>query len=216
MKEDFLHHVWLYKKFDFTNLQTTNKETLTIIRIGDYLQQAGPDFFNAQIVIDNQKWAGNVEIHVKSSDWYLHHHEQDKNYDNVILHVVWEHDTEIFRKDNSEIPVFEIKKYVAPNLVYQYQKLKASKSWIYCENEIKSIPQFIFQNWKERLFFERLERKSEVIQTVLSATQNDWEAAFFCLLSKNFGLNTNGEIFLKWRNPFRFPSLEKKLLKSKI
>ncbi|WP_300568056.1 DUF2851 family protein [Flavobacterium sp.] len=209
MKEDFLHHIWLYKKFDFANLQTTNKESLSIITTGSYLQQAGPDFFNAQIVIDNQKWAGNIEIHVKSSDWYLHHHELDKNYDNVILHVVWEHDIEVFRKDNSEIPVFEIKNYVAPNLLYQYEKLKASKSWIYCENEIKTIPQFIFLNWKERLFFERLERKSESIQTVLSEVQNDWEAAFFRLLSKNFGLNTNGEVFFKMTQSIPFSIIRK-------
>ena len=122
MKEDFLHHVWLYKKFDFTNLQTTNKERLAILRVGDYLQQAGPDFFNAHIEIDNQRWAGNIEIHLKSSDWYLYRRETDKSYDNVILHVVWEHDAAVFRRDNSEIPVFELKKYVSENLFYQYQK----------------------------------------------------------------------------------------------
>ena len=90
MKEDFLHYVWQYKKFDFSNLTTVSGEIITITNCGNYLQQTGPDFFNAQIVIGNQKWAGNLEIHIKSSDWYLHHHEKDANYDNVILHVVWE------------------------------------------------------------------------------------------------------------------------------
>jgi hypothetical protein len=89
MKEDFLHYVWQYKKFAFVNLKTVSGQELTIIHSGYYIQQAGPDFFNAQIIIDNQKWAGNVEIHLKSSDWYVHHHETDENYDNVILHVVW-------------------------------------------------------------------------------------------------------------------------------
>ena len=113
MKEDFLHYIWLYKKLDFTNLKTTNGEVITILNFGQYIQQAGPDFFNAQLMIDNQKWAGNIEIHIKSSDWYVHHHEKDDNYNNVILHVVWENDTPIFRKDNSEIPVLELKKYVS-------------------------------------------------------------------------------------------------------
>ncbi|MEO8515951.1 MAG: DUF2851 family protein [Flavobacterium sp.] len=209
MKEDFLHHVWLYKKFDFSNLQTTNKESLVIIKVGDYLQQTGPDFFNAQIEIDDQKWAGNIEIHLKSSDWYLHHHETDENYNSVILHVVWEHDAAIFRKDNSEIPVFELKNYVSTNLVYQYQKLKSTKSWIFCENEIGTIPQFIFKNWQERLFFERLERKSQPIDNLLLMNQNDWEATLFCFLFKNFGLNTNGESFFKIAQSIPFSVIRK-------
>jgi Protein of unknown function (DUF2851) len=173
MKEDFLHYVWQYKKFDFSNLKTTSQETLNIIKVGDYTQLAGPDFFNAQIEIDNQKWAGNIEIHIKSSDWYVHNHERDENYNNVILHVVWENDAAVFRKDNSEIPVLELKNHVSKELISQYQKLKANKSWIYCENDIKTIPEFVFKNWQERLFFERLERKSKPIEVLLKENQND-------------------------------------------
>ena len=81
MKEDFLHHVWQFKKFDIANLKTTSGESIQILSSGQYLQLTGPDFFNAQIIIENQKWAGNVEIHLKSSDWYVHNHEKDSNYD---------------------------------------------------------------------------------------------------------------------------------------
>ena len=88
MKEDFLHYLWKFKKFDTFNLKTSNGEEIVIVNVGNYLELAGPDFFNAQIIIGNQKWAGNVEIHLKSSDWYVHHHERDANYENVILHVV--------------------------------------------------------------------------------------------------------------------------------
>jgi hypothetical protein len=209
MKEDFLHYIWRYKKLDFSRLFTTNKESLSVIKVGDYLQLAGPDFFNAQIEIENQKWAGNVEIHVKSSDWYLHHHERDNNYNNVILHVVWEHDSAVFRKDNSEIPVLELKNYVSIDLVRQYQKLKSKKTWINCENDVKSVPQFVIQNWQERLFFERLERKSKPIESFLIETNNDWEAAFFCFLAKNFGLNTNGDAFFKMAKSIPFVILRK-------
>lgn len=197
MKEDFLHYLWKFKKFDSLNLKTYNGEEITIINVGQYLELAGPDFFNAQIVIGNQKWAGNVEIHLKSSDWYVHHHERDEAYENVILHVVWEHDTEIFRSNNTEIPVLELKKYVDSATIVNYQSLMAPKSWIYCEKQIKEIDEFVFKNWQERLFFERLERKSNPIFELLNLTNNDWEAVLFCLLAKNFGLNTNGEIFLK-------------------
>jgi hypothetical protein len=209
MKEDFLHHLWKFKKFDTLNLKTFNGEIITIINVGQYLELAGPDFFNAQITIGNQKWAGNVEIHLKSSDWYVHHHERDEAYENVILHVVWEHDTEIFRKNNTEIPVLELKKYVDTATIANYQSLVAPKSWIFCEKQLKGIPQFVLKNWQERLFFERLERKSNPIFELLEQSNQDWEATLFCLLAKNFGLNTNGEIFLKIAQSIPFSIIRK-------
>jgi hypothetical protein len=209
MKEDFLHYLWKFKKFDTLNLKTFNNEEITIINVGQYLELAGPDFFNAQITIGNQKWAGNVEIHLKSSDWYVHHHEKDTGYENVILHVVWEHDTEIFRSNNTEIPVLELKKYVDKETVKNYQSLMAPKSWIFCEKQLKEIDEFAFKNWQERLFFERLERKSQPIFNLLEQTNQDWEAVLFCLLAKNFGLNMNGEIFFKIAQSIPFSIIRK-------
>ena len=209
MKEDFLHYVWQYKKFDFSNLKTTQNENLTIINSGFYSQLAGPDFFNAQIIIENQKWAGNIEIHLKSSDWYVHHHEKDANYDSVILHVVWEHDSPIFRKDNSEIPVLELKNYVYKQELNNYNELIFPKSWIFCEKQIAKVDDFVIKNWQERLFFERLERKSNPINQLLQETENNWEAILFAMLAKNFGLNTNGETFFKIANSIPFSVLRK-------
>ena len=209
MKEDFLHYIWQFKKFDFSNLETVQGEKLILFNSGHYLQLAGPDFFNSQLSIGEQKWAGNVEIHLKSSDWYVHHHENDSNYDNVILHVVWEHDTEVFRKDNSEIPVLELRKYVSKQTLEKYLNLSSLKSWIFCEKEIATIDDFIFKNWQEKLFFERLERKSIPIQKILQETENDWETALFCLLAKSFGLNTNGEIFFKIAQSIPFSIIRK-------
>ncbi len=209
MKEDFLHYVWQYKKFDFSNLTTVSGELLTITNCGNYLQQTGPDFFNAQIVLGNQKWAGNVEIHIKSSDWYLHHHEKDPNYENVILHVVWEHDTPVFRKDNSEIPVLELKNYISKKDLKNYQALALPKSWIFCESQIATVDSFIWANWQERLFIERLERKYIPIEQLLKETENNWEAVLFCMLAKNFGLNTNGETFLKIAKSIPFSIIRK-------
>ena len=158
MKEDFLHYLWKFKKFEAKNLETFNKEPLTIINSGSYLQLAGPDFFNAQITIGNQKWAGNIEIHIKSSDWYVHHHERDEAYDSVILHVVWEHDTEIFRKNNTEIPVLELKQYVSVAVLDNYKSLMAPKSWIYCEKQYLApllkeffLKQYVIHQTKHRI-----------------------------------------------------------------
>lgn len=209
MKEDFLHYVWQYKKFDFSNLKTCSGETLTIINVGQYLKNSGPDFFNAQIVIGDQKWAGNVEIHVKSSDWYLHNHENDENYDNVILHVVWENDVPVFGKSNSEIPVLCLKDFVSKELLNNYHYLTTEKKWIFCENDLGTVDEFVLNNWLERVFFERLEKKSQLIENLLLQTNYDWEAVLFCMLAKNFGLNTNGENFLKIAQSIPFSVIRK-------
>lgn len=209
MKEDFLHYLWKFKIFNTLDLKTTEGELVAILHVGHHLEQAGPDFFNAQIKIANQKWAGNVEIHLKSSDWYAHHHEKDNAYENVILHVVWEHDTPVYRSDNTTIPVLELKKYVAPETILNYQSLRATKSWLFCEKQLIDLDDFLLKKWQERLFFERLEKKSQPILELLNQTGSDWEAVLFCILAKNFGLNTNAEAFFKVAHSIPFSILRK-------
>ncbi|WP_298900153.1 DUF2851 family protein [uncultured Psychroserpens sp.] len=196
MKEEFLHYVWMYKKFDVLNLQTTQQEPLQIISGGRLNSNSGPDFFNGQLRINQQLWVGNIEIHVKSSDWYVHGHEKDCTYDNVILHVVYDHDTEIFRKDNSIIPTLVLKPLIKPSVFKNYQRLLSSKNaWINCEKDCSNVSTFVLNNWFERLYIERLERKSKMIEDLLKSSKNDWEAVLFKLLARNFGLKVNGESF---------------------
>ncbi|WP_028283631.1 DUF2851 family protein [Olleya marilimosa] len=210
MQEDFLHYLWKLKKFETLNLQTTKGEQVVIQNVGTHNYHTGPDFFNAQLIIAGQLWAGNVEIHIKSSDWYVHNHEVDPNYDNVILHVVWEHDTPVFRKDNSEIPTIQLKSYVSQVALNNYAKLFNSKqTWINCENTITNVNPFIVTNWLERLFFERLESKAKAIEAILIASNNNWEAVLFKLLAKNFGLKVNGDAFFSLANSFDFSVVRK-------
>ena len=210
MQEDFLHYLWKLKKFETLNLQTTKGEQVDIQNVGTHNYHTGPDFFNAQLIIAGQLWAGNVEIHIKSSDWYVHNHEVDPNYDNVILHVVWEHDTPVFRKDNSEIPTIQLKNYVSQVALNNYAKLFNSKlTWINCENTIANVNPFIVTNWLERLFFERLESKAKAIEAILKASNNNWEAVLFKLLAKNFGLKVNGDAFFSLANSFDFSVVRK-------
>ncbi len=198
MKEEFLHYIWKYKKINLSKLETTAKEEILLKSVGKHNKNAGPDFFNAQIRIAEQWWAGNVEIHIKSSDWYAHGHEEDPNYDNVILHIVWEHDVEVYRKNNTTIPTLEIKEYVEGFTITNYNKLLKDKKfkWINCEKQIFEIPGFTLAHWKERLYFERLERKGKLIEELLQESKNDWEVVLFQMLIKNFGLKVNGEAFL--------------------
>ncbi|KGL64117.1 DUF2851 family protein [Polaribacter sp. Hel1_85] len=210
MNEDFLHYVWKYQLFSIHNLKTTTKEDLTILKTGIHNHNSGPDFLNAQLKIDNQLWVGNVEIHLKSSDWYVHHHEIDVNYDAVILHVVWEDDTTVFMKNNKPLPVLVLKDLVVKSALNNYRNLFSTKQrWIPCEKEIISVDNFTVENWKERLFFERLERKSNEMNALLTSNQNDFEAVLFQLLSKNFGLKVNGEAFLDLAKSFDFSILRK-------
>ena len=216
MQEDFLHYIWQHKKFDVSKLKTDTGDMLCMVSAGTYNQNSGPDFFNAQLKIGEQLWAGNVEVHVKSSDWYLHHHETDPNYDNVILHVVWEHDADIHRKDNSIIPTLELKPYVSKEALSNYGKLfSKSQKWINCEHDFSGINDFIMDNWLERLYFERLENKSERINQLLGDSKNDWEAVLFKMLAKNFGLKVNGDAFLSMANSVDF-SIVRKLQDNQI
>ncbi|OYU80769.1 MAG: hypothetical protein CFE23_07290 [Flavobacterium sp. BFFFF1] len=209
MKEDFLHYLWRFKKFPMTGLKTTSGDDLQILNTGQYPELSGPDFFNAQIILGQQKWAGNIEIHLKSSDWYLHHHHHDAAYDNVILHVVWEHDSVIFRKDHSELPTLALRHYIPEDLAASYRELIRPKSWIYCEKQLCSVDLFTMRNWMERLFINRMERKSEMIDALLIKKSADWEGVFFCLLAKNFGLNTNGQSFLEMAESLPFGTIRK-------
>ncbi|PTM10563.1 MAG: DUF2851 domain-containing protein [Bacteroidetes bacterium] len=210
MQEDFLHYLWKHKKLDVLNLVTTNFESVEILSVGQHNQNSGPDFFNAKLRIADQLWAGNVEIHLKSSDWFIHNHETDKAYDNVILHIVWEHDTDVFRKDNSKLPTLVLKDFVAETAIMNYKNLtNNSKKWINCESDFGEVDDFIIQNWLERLYLERLEKKSVVIEELLKKSNNNWEAVLFKLLAKNFGLNVNGDAFFSLANSIDFSIIRK-------
>lgn len=212
MQEAFLHYIWKYKKFLLAGIETTDGKKVLLVSPGRHNEhESGPDFFNAKLKIGGQLWAGNVEIHSKASDWYAHGHETDPAYDNVVLHVVWENDAEIFRKDNSPIPTLELKPLVKPEILLNYQKLLETKNskWINCENDFSEFGDFEMNNWLERIYVERLEQKSETIMALLEKSANNWEEVLFNMLAKNFGLNVNGESFLDMASSVPFQVVQK-------
>nr|WP_299034519.1 DUF2851 family protein [uncultured Tenacibaculum sp.] len=210
MKEEFLHFLWQYKLFNKASLTSVKGGVIEVLDSGSYNTNSGPDFLNAKLKIDDQLWVGNVEIHIKSSDWYAHHHEEDANFDAVILHVVWSYDADVFMKNNLPLPTVALEEFVQKEVLENYQKLfSAEQRWIPCEKQINEVDSFLLNNWLERLYFERLENKSVFIKELLQQSNNDYEAVLFQLLAKNFGLKVNGATFLQLAQSFDFSVLRK-------
>ena len=210
MQEDFLHFLWRYQKFVSTNLKTTSGLPVIIEFSGTHNTLAGPDFLNGKLRIDGLLWNGPIELHLKASSWYHHRHHNDAAYDTVILHVVWEDDIEISLASGKLMPTLRLSDYVAADRInsYQSQFLKPSE-FIPCEKIIQDFPTDSWQSWKERLFVERMEDKVTVVQDHLKETENDWEAVFFRMLCKGFGLNVNGQAFLAIAKSIPFKIIRK-------
>lgn len=190
MTERLLQFIWQFQYFNKGDLQTTTGEEIQIISPGTYNTNQGPDFTDAKIKIGKTLWAGHVELHLLSSDWNKHKHQHDKNYINVILHVVWEDDFPDYN-----MPVLNLKNRVAKILLQKYEELMNTKRFIPCENRISSVKPIVLQSWKERLLAERLTRKSAVVETFLDQNNQHWEETFWWLLARNFGIKINADAF---------------------
>ena len=197
MTEDLLHFIWKYKLLKPVDLYTTAQDRLLITKPGEHNTHAGPDFTDARIKLGDTEWAGTVEIHKKSSDWFQHNHHTNPAYDNVILHVVYEHDKEIYNSKQQVIPCFELKDFLLENVVANYENLYQNKQAILCGTLFKEVPDIITEPWLERMLVDRLETKTAFIEELYSFTKHNWEETFYVLLFKNFGFHVNGDAFLQ-------------------
>ncbi|WP_411275655.1 DUF2851 family protein [Daejeonella sp.] len=189
--EDFLHYLWKFRLFDQKSLHTISGESIQILNVGVHNSHAGPDFQSSLIKIGNTLWAGNVEIHLRSSDWERHKHQTDESYDNVILHVVGKHDQEIFRTDGSNIAVLSLDKLIPRKITDAYLHLLECMDWIPCCRQISKIDSFYIRSWLYRVEIERLEQKSESITGLLVEFKGGWDEAFYIYLASNFGFKIN-------------------------
>lgn len=195
MTEELLHHIWKFRLFNPFDLKTTHQEAIEIIKVGEHNHHAGPDFFNAKIKIGNISWIGNVEVHIHSNDWEKHHHQSDKAYDNVILHVVYKTNQQIYRANGEPIPTLELKDRI-PSSYYQiYQGFKQSNDWIPCEKLVHTVPSILWRSLLDRLLVERLEDRAIQIRNMLALNKMNWEETFYQMLARNFGFKTNAVPF---------------------
>ncbi|MFY7912792.1 MAG: DUF2851 family protein [Emticicia sp.] len=197
MNEAFLHYLWQFQQFDKSNLQTILGEKVSVLKTGILNTDAGPDFTNARLQINEIEWVGNVEIHVKSSDWQLHKHQHNEAYNNVILHVVWENDQTIMRQNGSLIPTLELKSITDIQLLDKYQYLIDSQSVIPCKEHFTDVSDLSKFAILDKVLAKRLQQKAQVVEQLLEKNNGDWEETAYQLLARNFGFKLNSETFLR-------------------
>jgi hypothetical protein len=191
INEELIYYIWATKNFDTFNLTTWSGEPVQIIHFGHRNFSSGPDFLNAKIKIGDVLWAGNVEMHVLTSDWIKHRHDDDPAYKNVILHVVFEHDLDLAR----DIPTLQMKSLIKPNIMHKYQSLMDNTYWIPCEKIFNKESAEKINLWKHSLITSRLEQKTKTISLEKSYLNGDWEQLIYEQVAKYFGGKENSECF---------------------
>ena len=195
MTERLLQFIWQMQYFNKNELHTTSGDQLSIIYPGMFNTNQGPDFLEAIITIANTKWAGNIELHIKASDWKLHKHDGDPNFSNIMLHVVWEHDEDIYDEKGKPIPALALNDKVPKVLLQRYEELMYNHKTIPCENSLHLVPEITWNSWKARLNSERLERRALIIGEYLKQSHSHWEEVFWWQIARNFGNPVNSNAF---------------------
>jgi hypothetical protein len=193
--EALLQFIWQHKLWQPTALQTFSGKVLRVLNTGVLNYTNGPDFFNAALIIDDIHLHGNVEVHLKTSDWLKHQHQNDERYNKLILHVVYEHDIELEQNKNFEVEVLELKHYLSTETIDKYNELMHNKKVLACTNQISKIANEKINIWLQRMVSERLEQKSEYVNQLYAYFNTDYQQTFYTLFLRAFGFKSNSEVF---------------------
>lgn len=194
--EKLLYYLWNHKLFVPKPLATTDGQPVEVLFPGVLNRHAGPDFAGAKVRIGTTTWAGDVEIHVKASDWFRHNHHTDPHYNNVVLHVVLYDDGQAITAHGEQVPqlVMEVPTYMADN----YHHLCHTTDYPRCHAILPTLDPFVVNSWLDRLLYERLEERAQLVAGRAQQLQGDWEKAYFITLARNFGFGINGDAFEHW------------------
>ncbi len=194
--EQLLHFTWKHRFFGTQPLSTVTGEAVEVVDVGLHNHDAGPDFFNAKVKIDGQLLAGNVEIHLRASDWYAHRHHEDPAYDNVVLHIVGESDSLCQTCSGRTLPQMVL---AVPDAIRQrYDQLRQTDHYPPCYQTIPTLSRLLTHSWMAALQTERLERKSTDIARLLPRCEGSWEKVWFVTLSRYFGFGLNSDAMEQW------------------
>ncbi|HTO14902.1 MAG TPA: DUF2851 family protein [Edaphocola sp.] len=191
LNEEIFQFIWQFALFQSTNLRLKDGNSVQVLNRGNKNFNSGPDFLNAKIQIGQTIWAGNVELHLKSSDWIKHGHDSDPAYQNIILHVVYEDD--LVQQSLGNFPVLELKPYISSNLFENYRSLMESIPKLACFRQVSKVPDIIKDLWLQRMLTEKWEQKFEIWSHILQKSQNNWSHLFYLVLAKAMGGKVNGE-----------------------
>jgi hypothetical protein len=205
MKEELLQFAWQHRVWRESEFKSTKGKKIRILKVGELNRNSGPDFFNAHIEVDGVLLVGNVEIHIRTSDWKKHGHESDSAYDRIILHAVYEHDVELDQNILNNVEVLELKDLLPEFLLGAHSELDLSQNKIPCSPHLKELDENIFLLWLERMMVERLEQKYAFTEELFKSFQLDLQQTFYCLLLRNFGFKVNSFPFelLSRQIPFK-------------
>ncbi len=195
MDENLLQYIWKFQKFKDSVLRTADNELVKVFEPGNHNFDSGPDFEEARIKIGDIEWAGQVEVHIKSSDWKKHQHQANPAYQNVILHVVWEND-EAITIEGTPVPTLELQHNVELDLIENYQALMANHTDIKCGSQLSRVTPFTYSNMVDKVASERMHTKAREVKKWLSESNNDWEGVTSRMILKNFGFSVNKSSFL--------------------
>lgn len=194
--EHLIHYTWQHKIFPLHPLLTTDGQTVEVINPGLANTDAGPDFIGASVKIGGTTWAGNVEIHVKSSDWFRHHHDTDSNYNNVILHVASIIDCTLHYPNGREIPQLQLT--VPQHVIDNYASLTHRDALPRCKDVLATLPSITIRNWMTTLTLERFAMRTKQILERRESLNKNWEDTLFVTIARNFGFSINGNAFEQW------------------
>lgn len=195
MNEFFLHYIWRFQLFNSKPLTTTEGKSIKVDFPGTSNKNGGPDFWDARLNIGNTKWIGQVEIHVKASDWHKHKHTADAHYKNVILHVVYDNDEPIFLHQPGDLEVLELPQFLEKGVSDKYESWLSNKAFISCERDFPFRDPLIWQSWKDRVLIERMENKVNAILLMKKTITGNWSELAYRLFARGFGLNVNADAF---------------------
>ena len=196
--EQLLHYVWRHKMFPLQEMHTTDGKLVEVIDPGLHNRNAGPDFFNAKVKIDGTLWVGNVEIHDRSHDWYVHGHDHDSAYNNVVLHVAGVVDDNVITSDGKFLPQLQLD--VPKEINDHYKELLETDQYPPCYKIIHDLTKLTIHSWMSALQTERLEQKTEAIKARVDRNNGSWEDGYFTTLARNYGFGINGDAFEMWAN----------------
>ena len=190
-----MHYVWQHRHFDFLKAKTTDGQAVSVIFPGYHNHDAGPDFLQAVVTIDDVRWVGSVEIHCRSSDWLRHRHQNDDKYKSVILHVVFEHDMEIQLSDHERIPTLELKGLIPDEMFVRYDSLMNVPDSLLCRHHLAEVEPLLLQNQLSESLLARMMRRQSDFQHILDSCQKDWNELIYRTMAIGFGCKKNGAAF---------------------